>query len=71
MLYVSLQIDVAVLQDSQKTMLCGALRIFAITRLKAVILEGEQKKCTNVFKSGGHILGHSALTLLTLFEYRG
>ena len=52
MLYVSLQKNVAVLQDSQKTMLCGALRIFAITRLKAVlILEGEQKKSAQTFSS--------------------
>ena len=51
MLYVSLQKNVAVLQDSQKTMLDGALSFFAITRLKAVILEGEQKKSAQTFSS--------------------
>ena len=37
MLYVSLQKNVAVLQDSQKTMLYGALSLVALTWLQAVV----------------------------------
>ena len=52
MLYVSLQNIVAVLQNSQKTMLDGALRMRAVIRLKAVlILEGKQKKSAQTFSS--------------------
>ena len=36
--------------------------IYTLERQKicTLDLEGEQKKCTNIFKSGGNILGQSA-----------